>query len=225
MISTEQLLLARDGIQIVENRIPEDLRSRLGECFPEGRSNVRNALELPPIRKLSSSPAIRDLVTPVLGDRCFAVRAILFNKTASSNWKVAWHQDVVISVKVRAEVEGFGPWSVKAGVPHVRPPARILENILAVRVHVDTCGDDNGPLRVLSGTHTRGILSDSEIATLPKDGEAVCSVAAGDVILMRPLSVHASSVARHSNSRRVIHIEFATGELPPPLEWHEAVGE
>ena len=97
--------------------------------------------------------------------------------------------------------------------------------MLAVRVHVDACGDDNGPLRVLPGTHARGILSDSEIATLPKDGEVVCTVAAGDVILKRPLSVHASSVARQSSSRRVIHIEFATGELPPPLEWHDALHE
>jgi ectoine hydroxylase-related dioxygenase (phytanoyl-CoA dioxygenase family) len=96
--------------------------------------------------------------------------------------------------------------------------------MLAVRIHVDSCGDDNGPLRVLPGSHTSGILSDSEIAALPKKGGVVCSVAAGNVILIRPLAVHASSAARQSRSRRVIHIEFAAEELAPPLEWHDAVG-
>jgi ectoine hydroxylase-related dioxygenase (phytanoyl-CoA dioxygenase family) len=175
------------------------------------------------VGQLSRSAEVRSLVIPALGERCVAVRAILFNKTAESNWKVSWHQDVVIAVKERADVPGYGPWSIKNGVSHVRPPAAILEKMLAVCIHIDDCSDDNGPLRVLPGTHNNGILSDAEIVEMNKDREFVCSVNRGDVILMRPLLLHASSPARNSSSRRVIHIEFASAELPSPLHWHDVI--
>jgi hypothetical protein len=65
----------------------------------------------------------------------------------------AWHQDRAIAVRDRVDVPGFGPWSVKAGLVHVEPPVDILERMLAVRLHLDDCGEDNGPLRVLPGSH------------------------------------------------------------------------
>jgi ectoine hydroxylase-related dioxygenase (phytanoyl-CoA dioxygenase family) len=222
LTSAKQLRIARDGVEVVENCVPDVLLDRLSEAFPQTDSNVRNGLELEAIREYSRGP-VRDLTIPVLGERCFAVRAILFNKTQISNWKVAWHQDLVIAVKSRSVAEGFGLWSVKDGVPHVRPPASILETMLAVRIHLDDCDDDNGPLRVLPGTHLHGVFSDSEIAATRKEGEVVCSVKRGDAILMRPLTLHASSTAAVSRSRRVIHVEFASVKLPPPLEWHDAV--
>jgi ectoine hydroxylase-related dioxygenase (phytanoyl-CoA dioxygenase family) len=222
-MDNDELTIATDGLQIVPKRIPRDLLARLSDCFPADASNVRNALELTAIRELSHCQILRDLVVPVLGERCFAVRAILFNKTGTANWKVAWHQDVVIAVRSRATIAGFGPWSVKLGVDHVRPPPSVLENMLAVRVHLDDCGDNNGPLRILPGTHSLGVLSDSEISGVSKDREVVCSVQRGDLILMRPLILHASSAAREANSRRVVHIEFAAQELPAPLEWQDTV--
>jgi hypothetical protein len=39
---------------------------------------------------------------------------------------------------------------------------------------------------------------------------------------MRPLLLHASSPAQRPGHRRVIHLEFAAGELPGGLEWHES---
>src|SRR3954454_20557270 len=112
---------------------------------------------------------------------------------------------------------------MKHGVPHVRPPAAILEKVLAVRRHLDDSGEDNGPLRVLPGTHRRGILSDAEIVATSKEEEVVCSARSGYAILMRPLVLHASSPARTSSARRVIHIEFASASLAPPLQWHSTV--
>jgi len=44
---------------------------------------------------------------------------------------------VTIAVRERREAEGFGPWSEKEGVPHVQPPAEILEKMVAIRVHLD----------------------------------------------------------------------------------------
>lgn len=120
---------------------------------------VRNLLDaVPEVRELAASPAVRALVEPVLGAGAFPVRGILFDKTPDANWKVAWHQDLSIAVRERREAEGFGPWSEKAGVTHVQPPATVLERMVTVRIHLDGCGPENGPVHVVPGSHLHGRL-------------------------------------------------------------------
>lgn len=159
---------------------------------------VRNLLdESPEVRELASSEAVRALVEPVLGAHHFPVRGILFDKIPDANWKVPWHQDVTIAVRERVEAEGFGPWSMKADVLHVQPPATILERMLTVRLHLDPCGEENGALRILPGSHTRGKIPEDEIVTMRESlPEEVCAVGLGGALLMRPLLLHASSPSR-----------------------------
>jgi hypothetical protein len=104
-------------------------RQQTGEnLFRNGKVfAVRNLLDLPEIAKLAESARVRQLAQAVLGDTAFAVRGILFDKIPQANWKVPWHQDVTIAVRAREDVEGFGPWSTKAGILHVQPPAQVLE--------------------------------------------------------------------------------------------------
>ena len=102
----------------------------------------------------------------------------------------------------------MGPWSVKAGITYAHAPAAALSRVIALRLHTDDSGADNGPLRVLPGTHTRGVMSDTEVAQLARDVQAVdCVCPAGGVVAMRPLLIHASS----ETDRRpcVLHIEYA----------------
>jgi hypothetical protein len=89
---------------------------------------IRNLLNVcPDIHQLAHSHLIRQIVAPILGGQALPVRGILFDKTPGANWKVPWHQDVTIAVVEKFDVEGFGPWSTKAGVPHVQPtPLRWL---------------------------------------------------------------------------------------------------
>jgi len=68
----------------------------------------------------------------VLGEPCFAVRALFFDKTSHANWKVVWHQDLTVAARQRIDLPGYGPWTDKAGVPHVQPPVDVLEHMLAV---------------------------------------------------------------------------------------------
>jgi ectoine hydroxylase-related dioxygenase (phytanoyl-CoA dioxygenase family) len=159
----------------------------------------------------------------VLGDNCFAVRGILFNKTEEANWKVAWHQDCVIAVAARREIPGRGLWSIKAGVHHVRPTTDVISRMLAVRIHLDDCSADNGALRVVPGSHKYGFLSDSRIQQFPKTTAVTCVAKRGDAILMRPLLLHSSSSARIPSSRRVVHLEFTADELPSGVEWRYRV--
>jgi ectoine hydroxylase-related dioxygenase (phytanoyl-CoA dioxygenase family) len=186
------------------------------------RGGVRNLIErVPKVRELAASSAIRSLVESILGKEAFAVRGIFFDKTPEANWKVPWHQDLTIAVAEKRPVPGFGPWTVKDGVQHVQPATEVLEGMLAVRIHLDECGPDNGPVRVLPGSHLNGRLGAEQIQTWQEKAPAFsCVVGRGGVLLMRPLLLHASSAANSANHRRVIHLEFATSGLPDGLRWH-----
>jgi ectoine hydroxylase-related dioxygenase (phytanoyl-CoA dioxygenase family) len=187
----------------------------------DGTYAIRNLLEgVPAVQNLAASKPIRSLVEYILGPGAFAVRGLLFDKTPEANWKVAWHQDLSIAVKRRRGIPGFGPWSVKAGVHHVQPWGGVLEQMIAVRLHLDDCGDANGPLQVLPGSHWSGKLSGREIQSWRERTPAFpCTVDRGGLVLMRPLLLHASSVAETPGHRRVIHLEYAGHPLPGGLEW------
>ena len=113
----------------------------------------------------------------------------------------------------------WGPWSVKSGVHYAHAPAQALERVVALRLSLDDSGLDNGPLRVLPETHTLGVLTDEAVARLAARVEPVdCCVDAGGVVVMRPLTVHASSKATSDRPRRVLHIEYANSlDLAPGI--------
>lgn len=182
---------------------------------------VRNLLEeCPEIRKFASSPSVRHLVEPVLGTECFPVRGILFDKVPEANWKVPWHQDVTIAVQNRIDAGGFGPWSTKADVLHVQSPAAVLNKMLSLRLHLDPCREENGALRLIPGSHRQGRIAEELIPAIREASpEHVCVVGAGDVLLMRPLLLHASSASRVPSHRRVVHIDFAAVQLPAGMGW------
>jgi ectoine hydroxylase-related dioxygenase (phytanoyl-CoA dioxygenase family) len=199
--------------------------AQIGESGTLQRRNsvfaVRNLLDVSPeIRDLANSAAIRELIDLILGPTAFPVRGILFDKIADANWKVPWHQDVTIAVQERVESEGFGPWSIKADVLHVQPPAHILENMLSVRLHLDPCRADNGALRVIPGSHHQGRIAEDQIHTIREHSfEFLCESGLGGALLMRPLLLHASSPSQLPDHRRVIHIDFAAVTLPNDLRW------
>jgi ectoine hydroxylase-related dioxygenase (phytanoyl-CoA dioxygenase family) len=174
------------------------------------------------IRPLAQSRAVRDLIEPILGVDARMVRSILFSKNEQANWHVAWHQDLAIAVKVKADLSGYTNWSLKEGVVHVQPPIEILQRMLTIRLHLDDADETNGALWVSPGTHRMGRLAASEAATVAaQNGKHLCSVNAGDALLFRPMLLHASRKSTSNRPRRVIHLEYAAADLPEPLVWSE----
>jgi ectoine hydroxylase-related dioxygenase (phytanoyl-CoA dioxygenase family) len=212
-----------NGFAVVPRCLSEQVVEALCSHLDTAKHAQRNLLDVPAVRELAVSEPVRQLIITVLGKECFAVRGILFNKTPDSNWKVVWHQDRTIAVRERKDLAQFGPWSIKAGVPHVQPPASVMAGMLAVRLHLDESNTDNGPLRVIPNSHQAGCLSAEEVATWSERPSIVCTVPKGGAILMRPLLVHASSSCSKPEPRRVIHLEFAAAGLPDGLEWHDRV--
>ncbi len=73
---------------------------------------------------------------------------------------------------------------------------------------------------MLPSTHASGRLAADQIEALRHQvPETVCRAAAGDALLMRPLLLHASGKSSGGGHRRVLHVEYASGELPGGLVW------
>jgi ectoine hydroxylase-related dioxygenase (phytanoyl-CoA dioxygenase family) len=187
---------------------------------------VRDVLSrVPEVRRLAESARMMEVVETILGPGSFAVRGLFFDRTPTANWNLPWHQDVTIAVKQKLEVPGFGPWTLKAGTPHVHAPAELLARMITVRLHLDDCGPENGPMRVLPGSHAEGRLTPSEVGrwTSEASRKAIsCVVQAGGAFIMSPLLLHASAAATAPGHRRVIHLEYAAEQLPGGLEWFSA---
>jgi ectoine hydroxylase-related dioxygenase (phytanoyl-CoA dioxygenase family) len=175
------------------------------------QGGVRGLLNIRVIRELAIDARLLTLASDFLGSTAQPLRATLFEKSAACNWLVTWHQDTVLPIRRKVSSADWGPWTMKAGQLHAGAPAYALEQIAALRIHLDDSTLENGPLRALPRTHQLGVLSRERIELLAATTVAVkCTTAAGGVVAMRPLAVHASSKTRDgSPRRRVLHIEYA----------------
>jgi hypothetical protein len=185
--------------------------------------------------RLFDSPRLRDLLSPgspiatlaedLLGSAARPVRAILFDKSATANWGLGWHQDRTIAVGSRADCEDFGPWSLKRGVHHVAPPWAILSAMLTLRIHLDPVSPANAPLLVAPGSHRLGIITEAEIdGIVARLGIRACLASGGDVWAYATPILHASAPSESCTGRRVLQLDYAGSDLPPPLEWYGLAG-
>lgn len=182
---------------------------------------VRQLLkEVPALCDVIFSDKLRGIINELFGKRYFVVKSIYFDKPAASNWFVAYHQDLTISVDQKLALENYGPWTVKQNQFAVQPPTAILENIFTVRIHLDDTDIQNGALKVIPGSHLKSIYR-PETIDWNKERETVCEVPAGGIMIMKPLLLHSSSRTTNEARRRVIHIEFADAELPEGIDWSE----
>jgi hypothetical protein len=189
---------AERGIAVLEYGLTADDVAAMESFFPDLAPRTAGA------RTDAFSPEARSWFACHAGLTEFATRLLqapaarlpvqltrlqAFDKSPAANWFVPWHQD-------RAE-DG-----------HDRPVAT-LERMVALRIHLDDCTEDNGPLEVVPGSHTRGRLTANAIAALMADASPlVCLADRGDIVAMRPLIVHRSQRAKKPAARRVIHLEY-----------------
>src|SRR4051812_33537443 len=92
----------------------------------------------------------------VLGHDAFPFKAILFDKSSETNWLITWHQDTALPLREKIETPGWEPWSTKEGIIYAHAPASALERVVALRLHLDDSDHENGPLRVIPGSHCQG---------------------------------------------------------------------
>jgi hypothetical protein len=154
--------VSSDGFAIIPEVLSEceiaDLKSMLDRSeLPRSRAGMRHAMRNARVAALARDSRLMAMAQEVLG-RAAPFRATLFDKSPTSNWLVVWHQDTALPLCERREVPGWGPWSIKHGVNCAHAPASALEQVLALRLHLDDSIAENGPLRVLPGTHSLGLF-------------------------------------------------------------------
>jgi hypothetical protein len=169
---------------------------------------------------LDSGSPIGRLAADHRGENSRSVRAILFDKSETTNWALGWHQDRTIAVRERIDIAGFGPWSVKAGIVHVTPPFALLESMLTMRIHLDPVPDSNAPLLIAPGSHRLGRIAERDIdASVTRCGTFACTADRGDIWLYATPILHASARAARPEHRRVLQVDFCAHALPAGLDW------
>jgi hypothetical protein len=179
---------------------------------------ARNLLDLwPGVVDLLRAPVLKEALLEVLGGGAGAVRVLYFDKPPGHSWALPWHKDYSLAVQAHGATGAFTKPTLKAGVPHVVAPQHVLDRMLTVRIHLDDMTPQNGPLRVIPGSHRAYHQKDDP----PREAVAL-HCRAGDVLLMRPLVTHASghSKADAGLHRRIVHLECAAdAELPEGYAW------
>lgn len=176
--------------------------------------------EVPQTAELIFNDKLKSIIEEFLGNNAFVVKSIYFDKPETSNWYVAYHQDLTIYVDRKKDIDGFGPWTTKQNQFAVQPPIEYLENIVTIRVHLDDTNAENGALKVVPQSHLKKIYR-PETIDWTAEKETICNVAAGGIMLMKPLTLHSSARTTNNKKRRVIHIELSNLELPLGLAWAE----
>ncbi len=236
MISDE---LDRDGFQILRGAVPRSMVEHLLDVCTQtliqesesvrarsSRGHVyaaRNLIgSIPEVTTVWQCEPLIDFLKKQLGDEFGLVRALFFDKPPDRTWALPWHKDTSVAVEDNAvDSDCFSRPTVKAGVPHFIAPDDVLRQMLTLRIHLDEVTDENGPLRVIPGSHHS---SDSD----GEDVSAAMSILAqaGDVLAMRPLLSHCSGSSQPGTRRhrRILHLEFAESRgLPDGVKWHDFV--
>jgi hypothetical protein len=191
---------------------------------PAGSAGTRCLLPRAWCSLLALSLRQHPILSSILPSDFVAAQCTYFEKSISRNWLVAVHQDLSIPVAERVEDPSLSGWSEKEGSLYVQPPVELLRQLIAVRLHVDACGANDGPLRLVPGSHLHGRFgAEAAARSRQADGQVVCVAGRGSVLVMRPLLLHSSSKATGHSMRRVLHFLFGPRVLPFGLRWQHAV--
>ena len=176
--------------------------------------------EVPDTIELIFNKKLKAIIREIFGKDYFLVKSIYFDKPETSNWFVSYHQDLTISVNQKVEIPGFSPYTKKHDQFAVQPPLNILESNFTIRIHLDDTNEENGALKVIPNSHSKGIYR-PETIDWNIEKEVSCNVARGGLMVMKPLLLHSSSRTTNNQKRRVIHLEFSNQTLPKELQWSE----
>lgn len=208
--------------QVLSTAECESVASRLAGVSPDS-AGTRGLLSQAWCQALAATIRRHPSLAPLLPADFAAVQCTCFEKSASRNWLVPVHQDLSIPVAARVAYAGLGGWSEKEGTLYVQPPVELLQELVALRLHIDACGAEDGPLRVVPGSHLQDKMEKQAVAAARQaQAEVICTAERGSVMAMRPLLLHASSKSTGNSRRRVLHFLFGPRTLPFGLQWPQA---
>ncbi|WP_308366378.1 MULTISPECIES: phytanoyl-CoA dioxygenase family protein [unclassified Microbulbifer] len=204
------------GYTLVESVIPQEELRSIERCCSQldlSRAGARDLLALDWCANIARVLREHPTIHAMLQNSLTAIQCTLFVKNDKRNWLVPLHRDLGIPVKNRVESPNWSGWSVKQGTLHAQPPESVLKGLVAVRLHLEDTGVDNGALQVVPGSH---LLAED------KGKRIFCTAPKGGALVMRPLLLHASSKVRNG-TRKVLHFVYGPSQLPDGAEWANPV--
>lgn len=209
------------AIESLAERLMNDLVAHPGPAVLQSRDRIygsRNLLAASPwLAEVAAHPGLYRVLRQTLGENVGLVRGLFFDKPPDRTWSLPWHRDRTIAVKDNSQPTcTFKNPTCKAGIAHFEAPESLLNEMLTLRIHLDAMTAENGPLAIIPGSH----LLDSSQESAP----LVLSANAGDVLAMRPLLSHSSSMSKEGTTahRRIVHLEFAAEKnLPDGVQWND----
>lgn len=225
--------LEENGYSILADIYSNNEISQISTCLKNGEQNGSSFLKtkdlfairqliknVPELADLLFNAKLTELISNLSESEYFLTKAIYFDKPSESNWFVAYHQDLSISVDKKVDLENYVNWTYKKDQYGVQPPVNILQDTITIRIHLDDTDENNGALKVIPKSHLNGIVrTDSKDWKI--ENEYVCKIKKGGAMLMKPLTLHASNRTTNGKKRRVIHLEFNQHKLTEPLKWLE----
>jgi ectoine hydroxylase-related dioxygenase (phytanoyl-CoA dioxygenase family) len=188
--------LHNHGFEVHKQACTNPLLSHLQREFPPDSPVNWELLEnSPTLREQATSGIFYDLARSVLGEDCFPTHAILYNKNDTAQ---PWHQDTTIKVQGQGFFEA--------------PDKEIYNSLISVRLSLDDCTFFDGGLKLCPTSHKHGVLTPHQVRGHSIRPFSCPEMKAGDMMIMHPLTIHASAASSTGNPRRVIHIVYAAAE-------------
>lgn len=228
LISMLMKQLKERGYEIVPGVLSLDLVEELLGYIQRNPHNdgfgVRNFLPNNPevVQVLQNAPELTALLKEQLAEAT-CVRSIYFDKPPKANWVVGWHQDLTMNLNSIPEGKDWKNTRSVSGRVVSQPGMEVLQAMITIRIHLDDTDGTNGALRVLPGSHRRGVIRNySPSPEQIRKRTIECHVPRGGLMLMKPLTLHASRRTVNTNaSRRVIHLEFLEAKLVENIDLRE----
>lgn len=83
---------------------------------------------------------------------------------------------------------------------------------LIVRLSLDPCTFFDGALKLCPSSHKHGPLTPQQVRAHSSRPFSCPEMAAGDILIMHPLTIHATNASESNHPRRVIQITYAAAE-------------
>lgn len=192
------------------------------EALDATRPGSRRLLKDAAVRSIATRLKQSSVLADLLPEDAVCVQCTLFSKNGASSWSVSPHQDLSIPVRERVESTVLASWREKDGLLFTQPPAHVLQQLVAIRIQLDSASEQTGPLEVVPGSHRLGKLPASDAASAGAKRTS-CTPPRGGAVVMRPLVVHSSGKSDSTLSRRVLHFLYGPSTLPYGLSWADAV--
>ena len=168
---------------------------------------------LPDLKTLLINMNLKKIIES-LGEGYSLIRSAYFDNRVSKPEKTVWRQRRRLTFPVKIEGADYSNWQLEGDFFSAEPPARIMQDMVIVRIHLDDSDQNNGELKIFKGSHSQ-ILDHSAIKVITENGlPSNCGILAGGIQILKPFILQSETKRSRSKKNRIIELTFSSSDLP-----------